>query len=127
MLNKIKGSDIQVTKEDQALINQFSKLFSKHQDNQAVLQGLNEKIVQHKDTLDELIMNDDEDVVRYRFGVSFFSLATEQARDLVEKDIKRVEEQRDALNKEMEAVSKKMRKLKSTLYSKFGNAINLEA
>jgi hypothetical protein len=29
----IKGSDIAVTKEDQVNINQFSKLYSKNQDN----------------------------------------------------------------------------------------------
>lgn len=125
-MRKIQGSDIAVTKEDQASINQFSKLFSKHQDNQAVLQSLNEKINQHKDTLDELVMNDDEETVRYRFGVSFFTITTEEARDLVEKDIKRVEEEKALLDKEMEAMTKKMKKLKSTLYGKFGNAINLE-
>lgn len=32
----------------------FSKLYSKNQDNQGVLSTLNEKIQQHKDTLDEL-------------------------------------------------------------------------
>ena len=75
-MQKIKGSDITVSKEDQAQINTFSKLFSKHQDNQSVLRALNEKINSHKDTLDELTMNEDEDIVRYRFGVIFFSLPT---------------------------------------------------
>ena len=56
-MQKIKGSDITVSKEDQVQINTFSKLFSKHQDNQSVLRALNEKISSHKDTLDELIMN----------------------------------------------------------------------
>jgi hypothetical protein len=50
----IKGSDIAVTKEDQANINQFSKLYSKNQDNEGLLASINEKINQHKDTLDEL-------------------------------------------------------------------------
>ena len=65
-------------------------------------------------------------MVRYRFGVIFFSISTEQARELVEKDIKKVEEEKIALDKEMDNMTKKMGKLKSTLYSKFGNSINLE-
>lgn len=40
-MRNIKGSDISVTKEDQASINSFSKLHSKAQDNQGVLASIN--------------------------------------------------------------------------------------
>lgn len=73
-MKRLQGSDITVTKEDQANINTFSKLYSKNQDNQGLLAAINEKIQQHKDTLDELQLNDDEDLVRYRFGMCFFTL-----------------------------------------------------
>ena len=55
-----------------------------------------------------------------------FYIPAQRARDLVEKDIEKVEKEKATLEKEMEAVSKKMKKLKSTLYGKFGNSINLE-
>lgn len=73
-MKRIQGSDISVTKEDQVQINTFSKLYSKNQDNEALLAALNEKISQHKDTLDELELNNDDDLVRYRFGICFFTL-----------------------------------------------------
>lgn len=75
-MRRVQGSDISVTKEDQANINAFSKLHSKYQDNQGVLASINEKINQHKDTLDELELNSDDDMVRYRFGMCFFSLTS---------------------------------------------------
>lgn len=53
-MKKIPGSDIEVTKDDQASINQFSKLYSKNQDNQGQLASLKEKINQHRDTVDEM-------------------------------------------------------------------------
>lgn len=53
-MKRIQGSDIAVTKDDQANINNFSRLYSKNQDNEGVLASLSEKISQHKDTLDEL-------------------------------------------------------------------------
>lgn len=73
-MKRIQGSDISVTKDDQVQINTFSKLYSKNQDNEALLAALNEKISQHKDTLDELELNNDDDLVRYRFGICFFTL-----------------------------------------------------
>ena len=73
-MRKIPGSDIEVTKEDQANINTFSKLYSKNQDNQGQLASLKEKINQHRDTLDEMELNDDDDMVRYRFGSCFFTM-----------------------------------------------------
>jgi chaperonin cofactor prefoldin len=45
---------------------------------------------------------------------------------LVEKDIARLQSEKSNLDKEMEASNKKIKKLKSTLYGKFGNSINLE-
>lgn len=80
-MKRIQGSDITVTKEDQALINSFSKLYSKNQDNQSLLAAINEKVNQHKDTLDELELNDDEDMVRYRFGLCFFTLTSKNCNN----------------------------------------------
>ncbi len=42
MINpKIKGSDIEVSKDDQQAINNFSKLYSKTKDNEEILRQLN--------------------------------------------------------------------------------------
>ena len=76
MNRKITGSDIEVTKEDQASINNFSKLYSKNKENEEQLRALTEKINQQNDTIDEMELNDDEDPVRYRFGNCFFTLTS---------------------------------------------------
>lgn len=52
--------------------------------------------------------------------------SADKARALVEKDIARLEAEKVNLDKELEANAKKIKKLKSTLYGKFGNSINLD-
>lgn len=47
-------------------------------------------------------------------------------RALVEKDIDKVKEEELGTKKERDDAEKKLKKLKATLYSKFGNSINLE-
>lgn len=52
--------------------------------------------------------------------------AADQVRALVEKDIDKVKEEELGTKKERDDAEKKLKKLKATLYSKFGNSINLE-
>lgn len=73
-MRKINGNDVEVTREDQVLINNFSKLYTRRQELDEALTKLKEKINQHQDTLDEIEMNNDDDVLRYRFGSCFFYL-----------------------------------------------------
>lgn len=49
-----------------------------------------------------------------------------QVRELVEKDIGKVKEEQKRTQKDYDDVEKKLKKLKATLYGKFGNSINLE-
>ena len=68
------GQDVVVTKDDQKNINNFSKMYSRHQEIVNELADLKEKFDKHDDTLTELELNDEEDTVRYRFGHCFFYL-----------------------------------------------------
>lgn len=68
------SEDVQVTKEDQANINTFSKLYHRSQEIDDALLKLKEKVNQHQDTLDEIELADDEEILRYRFGACFFHL-----------------------------------------------------
>lgn len=52
--------------------------------------------------------------------------SAEKARTLVQKDIARLEIEKINLDKELDSNLKKIKKLKSTLYGKFGNSINLD-
>lgn len=68
------GPDVQVTKEDQISINNFSKLFQRRQELDEIIVKIKEKISQHQDTVDELEIADDDEIIRYRFGSCFFHL-----------------------------------------------------
>ena len=46
-------------------------------------------------------------------------------RALVEKDIQKVRDEEAAAQKDRDDTEKKLKKLKTSLYSKFGNSINL--
>lgn len=68
------SEDVQVTKEDQANINTFSKLYQRRQELDESLLKIKERINQHQDTLDEIELADDDEILRYRFGACFFHL-----------------------------------------------------
>jgi uncharacterized protein YfcZ (UPF0381/DUF406 family) len=53
-MRKINGIDVEVTKDDQLKINNFSKFFQKRQELDETLNKLKEKVNQHQDTLDEI-------------------------------------------------------------------------
>jgi hypothetical protein len=61
-MKRINGTDVNITREDQNSINNFSKLYQRRQD------------------LDEIDLNDDEEVLRYRFGGCFFYLPSTPSR-----------------------------------------------
>jgi len=50
----------------------------------------------------------------------------DQVRTLVEKDIEKVKDEERTAGKEKDDTEKKLKKLKASLYNKFGNSINLE-
>ena len=52
--------------------------------------------------------------------------SAEQVKALGEKDIEKVKEEERKTSKEHDDVEKRMKKLKATLYGKFGNSINLD-
>ena len=79
--------------------------------------------------MDEMELNDDQDPVRYRFGNCFFTLTSkpffitvaEQAKGFVEKERDSLKKQEKTIEQETQQSEKKMKKLKATLYSKFGD------
>lgn len=52
--------DVHVSKDDQAMINTFSKVYQRRQELDDLLVKLKEKINQHQDTLDETEFTDEE-------------------------------------------------------------------
>eukprot|EP01017_Pseudomicrothorax_dubius_P033674 TRINITY_DN452_c0_g1_i1.p1 TRINITY_DN452_c0_g1~~TRINITY_DN452_c0_g1_i1.p1 ORF type:complete len:139 (+),score=43.49 TRINITY_DN452_c0_g1_i1:95-511(+) len=124
---QIKREDVEITKDDQANINAFSKMNLRYHTISRELQTLQENIKNLEDALTEMELMDDTDVVRTKYGETcLVSLDLEQAKAGLEKILAQNKKDIAAFQTEVDEVKKKMNKLKATLYTKFGNSINLE-
>jgi len=74
----------------------------------------------------ELDLCDDDEKVKMRFGDCFFSLSTDETKELCGENLKELKGDINKLADGLEESKKRMGKLKATLYAKFGNSINLE-
>ena len=125
----------EVTWEDQQSINAFSKLNMKLSDVEEHFATCEQRVETLEDALNELEMyelnaEEDEDgneaVVDYRMGDCFVALPITTGK---ERLVAEVEEARLMCEKQqtlMDTISKEMDALKTRLYAKFGNSINLE-
>ena len=78
-----------------------------------------------EDASNELMLADG-DTVKYSYGWVFVHMDEETADDKLTAERDEVEEDVTKLEGELGDVRTKMDELKATLYSKFGNTINLE-
>ena len=123
--NKITSNDIEIRFEDQQKINSFSKLYQKTREVAAELKKLDEIKQKMEDCHEELELSTDESVA-YNFADSYISVETEKAVELVEREIAEVKALIEEKVGQRNDMKKTMDKLKSELYSKFGNSINLD-
>jgi prefoldin subunit 4 len=131
-----------VTREDQDRINRFSTL---HQKQSLLKEELEAKLVspslppssppvntpqQEKeylvDVTSELELADEDELVPYKIGDSFFHLPLEEVQELLEKSTAKIEEDIEEIEHKIDANRETMEALKVELYAKFGKAINLD-
>jgi prefoldin subunit 4 len=131
-----------VTREDQDNINRFSTL---HQKQSLLKEELEAKLVssslppssppvntpqQEKeylvDVTSELELADEDELVPYKIGDSFFHLPLEEVQELLEKSTAKIEEDIEEIEHKIDANRETMEALKVELYAKFGKAINLD-
>ncbi|PWW80330.1 Prefoldin, subunit 4 [Tuber magnatum] len=119
-------TEVTVTREDQDRINKFSTLHQK----QELLKDELEKKSQEKeyieDVSNELELADEDDLIPYKIGDSFFHLPLEEATQLLNASKEEVGKEVAEIVEKMEANESVMNGLKVELYAKFGKAINLE-
>ena len=72
------------------------------------------------------MLADDEAPVKYSYGWVFVHMSNDTADEKLQEASEEVEQDITGLEGEMQDVRQDMDKLKNVLYSKFGNAINLE-
>ncbi|GAV55586.1 hypothetical protein ZYGR_0AV02180 [Zygosaccharomyces rouxii] len=115
-----------VTFEDQQKINQFSKLIMR---KDAIEQELNIQR-QEKEYFDDVSLEieliDEEEPVLYKVGVIFLHLKQKEVVEQLEKDLESTQARIDELESEEDGLDAQLKELKSILYAKFGDNINLE-
>ncbi|XP_049525443.1 prefoldin subunit 4 [Dermacentor silvarum] len=126
-LRKQTETDVQVTAEDQEMINNFARQNARLEDATEEMKQLEKELRNLEDAADEIMMAEDDVHIPYQLGDVFVSLDSEETQQMIE----RAKEQNKARNKVLEdetrIIKGIMAELKSQLYNKFGNNINLEA
>ena len=78
------------------------------------------------DLAQELELADEDELVKYKIGDSFVSIPLQECTSRVEKEQSVLEEYLKTTREKVDSDSKELERLKSLLYKKFGNSINLE-
>ncbi|SSD58588.1 probable Prefoldin subunit 4 [Saccharomycodes ludwigii] len=117
-----------VTYQDQLKINEFSKLILKKDDIELELS----KQLQEKEFLDDISLEieliDEDEKLQYRIGQESLFVFMKQ-KDVIkhlENDLQELDNKIEKLTNEKSIIDEKISGLKSQLYIKFGNTINLE-
>ena len=120
------SNDIQITKEDQNQISGFAKAHDALKYVSEEIKIVDTQIDKLDDVITEIEMEDDDAKMQVKLGDGFVFLTIDQAREMFEKDKKRLEADlivRRATGKDL---SKKCAEFKTCLKAKFGNKINLD-
>lgn len=78
------------------------------------------------EAIDELVILDESELVPFQFGEVFTHLSVQDANLELEKNKKSIEDEISALEDKVKSTKKLLSDLKTQLYAKFGNKINLE-
>ncbi|QLG74166.1 hypothetical protein HG535_0G00500 [Zygotorulaspora mrakii] len=115
-----------VSYDDQQKINKFSKLIMKKDTLEQELKQQRQEKEYLDDVSLELELVDEEELVKYRVGMIFLHLKQADVVEQLEKDIELVDSNVDRLEIEELQLDSQIRELKTSLYAKFGDNINLE-
>ncbi|KAI9035736.1 tubulin-binding prefolding complex subunit GIM3 [Aspergillus affinis] len=120
------GDDNEVRREDQEKINRFSRL---HQ-RETVLEDLLKAKQKDKEDLEEvsteLELADEDELVPYKIGDSFFQLPLEEAQSLLSSSTEQIDTEVSGLEDKLSDLREELQELKVALYARFGRSINLE-
>jgi prefoldin subunit 4 len=123
----VTEKDIEVKREDQIKINQFSRLNQKFQDLEEDITALKEELSTLGNAGDELMLCMDDGGIRLKIGESFFKVTEEYANEYLDDIKSKTETEMKEKADECESVKTEMDALKAELYTKFGSSINLES
>ncbi|KAK6617087.1 hypothetical protein RUM43_014689 [Polyplax serrata] len=120
-------SDAYITFEDQQKINEFARCNAKNDDVKAELAAKQNELKNLEDAVEELVLFDeDEGTIPFLQGEVFMCLNLKETNRCLEKAKKKVSDDIRELEEIAEELKTVMGGLKTQLYAKFGNHINLE-
>lgn len=115
-----------VTFEDQQKINEFSKLIMRKDVIGQELDIQRQEKEYFDDVSLEIELIDEDEPVQYKVGVVFLHLKQKEVVEQLEKDLESTQARIDELENEQDGLDAQLKELKSVLYAKFGDNINLE-
>ncbi|KAK9464582.1 Prefoldin subunit-domain-containing protein [Lipomyces arxii] len=121
-----ESPEVQVSWEDQQQINDFSKLNSRLSGFEDAVKKLKDEQEYLEDVSTEIELIDEDDMVPYKIGDSFYWIKQLEAVVRIEQATETTSSDLEELEAKVKITKEGMDQLKELLYNKFGNAINLE-
>lgn len=126
LLPEGQKNSVTVAYEDQQRINEFSMLIMKKD----VLEQDLTKQQTEKEYLDDISLEieliDEDEKVQYKIGDVFVFLKQKEVVERLESDVEKIDHTIEQLENDQADLDSRISELKSILYAKFGDNINLE-
>ncbi len=122
----MNDDDVHIKYEDQSKINKFAIHNTKLHEYQDDLVEKRKELQNISEAIEELVLFDDTEIIPFQHGEVFTHLCVQDANDELERAKSNVEKEISVLSDRVESTKKLLGELKTQLYAKFGNKINLE-
>ncbi|OQR75837.1 prefoldin subunit 4-like [Tropilaelaps mercedesae] len=122
----VQSDEINISKEDQAQINQFARYNQRLQELEEMVKTKRDESQKLQDAGEELMLGEDSDEVPYMFGHVFLSLSTDDVQARLEAEKEELDKDIKEFQEQVAEIKDRMAELKAALYGKFGSHINLE-
>jgi prefoldin subunit 4 len=119
-------TDVHISRENQKKINTFAIRNGWMEELTVELKAKQNDLKNLEDAEAEIMLQDDTSSVPIFIGESYVHFNQDKASEVVEELMKRTKEEISSLESKIDEVRREMSSLKSELYSKFGDNINLE-
>lgn len=126
LLPQGQRNSAKVTYDDQQKINKFSMLIMRKDSLEQTLKQQRQEKEYLDDVSLEIELIDEDELVKYKIGMIFLHLKQTEVVEQLEKDMIVVDSVIDDLETQETELNSQIRDLKTALYAKFGDNINLE-
>lgn len=124
--NQSIDEDVHISYEDQSKINKFAINNTKLHDFQDDLEEKKKELTNLNEAIDELVVYDESELIPFQYSEIFTHLSVENANEELERSKVELEKEISTLEEKVLSTKKILSDLKTQLYAKFGNKINLE-